>query len=53
MIADASGHLTPAQLHSDLTRAGVDSALSICIYHIKPVHEKKVISEHAPLAERT
>jgi len=44
-IADASGHFTPAQLHSDLTNARLDSKIPIYIYHVKPVHEQKVISE--------
>jgi ribonuclease BN (tRNA processing enzyme) len=44
-IADVSGHFTPAQLHADLTKEKVDYDVPIYIYHIKPVHKKKVISE--------
>jgi cAMP phosphodiesterase len=44
-IADASGHFTPAQLAADLTKAKVGRDIPIYIYHIKPVHKKKVISE--------
>ena len=45
MIADVSGHFTPAQLHEDLTKAKIDYAVPIYIYHIKPVHKKRVIKE--------
>jgi hypothetical protein len=45
MIADASGHFTPAQLHDDLTRAKVDRSIPIYVYHIKPVHHKRVLKE--------
>lgn len=44
-IADASGHFTPGQLAADLARANVGYDVPIYIYHIKPVHKKKVISE--------
>jgi cAMP phosphodiesterase len=44
-IATLSGHFTPAQLHQDLTKAQIDNAVPIYIYHVKPVHNKKVISE--------
>lgn len=44
-IASLSGHFTPAQLHADLTKARIGNDVSIYIYHIKPVHKKKVISE--------
>jgi ribonuclease BN (tRNA processing enzyme) len=44
-LADVSGHFTPAQLHRDLTRARVRSDVPIYIYHIKPVHHKKVVNE--------
>jgi cAMP phosphodiesterase len=51
-IADASGHFTPAQLAADLTKADVDRDVPIYIYHIKPVHKKKVISELRSLGRR-
>jgi cAMP phosphodiesterase len=44
-IATLSGHFTPAQLHQDLTRAKVGFDVPVYIYHVKPVHKKKVISE--------
>ena len=44
-IADASGHFTPGQLAEDLSRAKVPYDVPIYIYHIKPVHKKKVIAE--------
>jgi ribonuclease BN (tRNA processing enzyme) len=44
-LADVSGHFTPAQLHRDLTKARVGNDVPIYIYHIKPVHQKKVIKE--------
>ncbi len=44
-IASLSGHFTPAQLHQDLAAARVDSGVPIYVYHIKPAHKKKVISE--------
>lgn len=44
-IADASGHFTPGQLAADLARANVGYDVPIYIYHIKPVHKRKVISE--------
>ncbi|MGE5172715.1 MAG: MBL fold metallo-hydrolase [Betaproteobacteria bacterium] len=44
-IADASGHFTPAQLRDDLNKAKVNNGVPIYIYHVKPVYEKKVISE--------
>lgn len=44
-IASLSGHFTPAQLHRDLTEAKVEFGIPIYIYHIKPAHRKKVISE--------
>jgi ribonuclease BN (tRNA processing enzyme) len=44
-LADVSGHFTPAQLHRDLTKAKVRNDVPIYIYHIKPVHQKKVIKE--------
>jgi ribonuclease BN (tRNA processing enzyme) len=52
MIAEASGHLTPAELHSDLSRASVGNGLPIYIYHIKPAHEKKVITELRALGRK-
>jgi len=51
-IAEESGHLTPAQLHNDLARASVDNGVPIYIYHIKPVHEKKVINELRALGRK-
>ncbi len=51
-IADASGHFTPAQLHRDLTKAKVNNSIPIHIYHVKPVYEKKVISELKGLGRR-
>ncbi len=44
-IAMLSGHFTPGQLHQDLTKAKVGNDVPIYIYHVKPVHKKKVISE--------
>ena len=44
-IATVSGHFTPAQLHQDLTKAKVGFGLPVYIYHVKPAHNKKVISE--------
>lgn len=44
-VAGLSGHFTPAQLAADLTRANVPFDTPIYIYHIKPVHKKKVIAE--------
>jgi ribonuclease BN (tRNA processing enzyme) len=51
-IADASGHFTPAQLHRDLTEAKVEFNVPIYIYHVKPVYEKKVISELKALGRK-
>jgi len=51
-IADLSGHFTPAQLHHDLTKARVGSDVPIYIYHIKPVHKKKVLSELRALGRK-
>jgi len=44
-IAGLSGHFTPAQLHEDLTKANVSNNVPIFVYHIKPVHKKRVIKE--------
>ncbi len=44
-IATLSGHFTPAQLHQDLTKARIDKGVPIYIYHVKPVHNKKVLDE--------
>ncbi len=52
MIADVSGHFTPGQLHEDLTKAKVDLGMPIYIYHIKPVHKKKVLSELKALGRK-
>lgn len=51
-IADLSGHFTPAQLHRDLTTARVGSDVPIYVYHIKPVHKKKVLSELRALGRK-
>jgi cAMP phosphodiesterase len=45
MIADASGHFTPEQLHRDMAEAEVNNGVPIYIYHIKPAHQKKVLAE--------
>ena len=44
-VAGLSGHFTPAQLHDDLRKAKVRNSVPIYIYHIKPVHKKRVIRE--------
>ncbi len=44
-VAGLSGHFTPAQLAADLARAKVKNDVPIYIYHIKPVHKKRVITE--------
>jgi ribonuclease BN (tRNA processing enzyme) len=51
-IADVSGHFTPAQLHHDLTKARVGADVPIYIYHIKPVHKKKVLAELSALGRK-
>jgi cAMP phosphodiesterase len=51
-IASLSGHFTPGQLHQDLTKARVGYDVPIYIYHIKPVHKKKVISELKALGRK-
>ena len=51
-IAELSGHFTPAQLHDDLIRAKVDLNVPIYVYHIKPVHEKRVINELRSLGRK-
>lgn len=45
MIAGMSGHFTPGQLRADLEKANVDPGVPVYIYHIKPVHHKKVLAE--------
>ena len=45
MIADASGHFTPGQLHQDLTKAKVGHNVPIYVYHIKPAHHRRVLKE--------
>jgi len=52
VIASLSGHFTPGQLHQDLTKARVGYDVPIYIYHIKPVHKKKVISELKALGRK-
>ncbi len=44
-IATLSGHFTPAQLHADLERARIGRDVPVYIYHVKPVHKKRVIAE--------
>ena len=44
-VAGLSGHFTPAQLHADLRSAKVGNDVPIYIYHIKPVHKRRVIRE--------
>ncbi len=44
-VAGLSGHFTPGQLATDLTKAEVGKSVPIYIYHIKPVHKKRVIAE--------
>lgn len=51
-IATLSGHFTPAQLHQDLTKAKVGFDVPVYIYHVKPVHKKKVISELKALGRK-
>ncbi len=51
-VAGLSGHFTPDQLHQDLTKARVGYDMPIYIYHIKPVHEKKVIRELKALGRK-
>lgn len=51
-IADMSGHFTPAQLHNDLAKARVKNTVPIYIYHIKPVHQKRVMNELSALGRR-
>ena len=51
-IATLSGHFTPAQLHQDLTKAKVGFDVPVYIYHVKPVHKKKVISELKELGRK-
>jgi cAMP phosphodiesterase len=52
MIAEASGHFTPARLHNDLKKANLDNSVPLYIYHIKPVHHKKVIEELRALGRK-
>jgi len=51
-VAGLSGHFTPAQLHEDLTRARVANSVPIFVYHIKPVHKKRVIKELRALGRK-
>ncbi|HYA85978.1 MAG TPA: 3',5'-cyclic-nucleotide phosphodiesterase [Nitrospirota bacterium] len=51
-VATLSGHFTPAQLHQDLSKANVGYGVPVYIYHVKPVHKKKVISELAGLGRK-
>jgi hypothetical protein len=52
MIAGLSGHFTPGQLHDDLAKAKVERSVPIYIYHIKPVHQKKVLAELRDLGRK-
>ncbi|HUI67360.1 MAG TPA: 3',5'-cyclic-nucleotide phosphodiesterase [Nitrospirota bacterium] len=52
MIADASGHFTPARLHNDLVKASLDNSVPLYIYHIKPVHYQQVIDELRALGRK-
>jgi cAMP phosphodiesterase len=51
-LAGLSGHFTPRQLHQDLMNARVGTDVPVYIYHIKPVHKKKVISELKALGRK-
>lgn len=51
-VAGLSGHFTPNQLHHDLTMARIGHDVPIYIYHIKPVHKKKVIAELKALGQK-
>jgi cAMP phosphodiesterase len=51
-IAGLSGHFTPGQLHRDLLKARIGNDVPIFIYHIKPAHKKKVISELKALGRK-
>lgn len=51
-LADVSGHFTPRQLHRDLAQANVNSDVPIYVYHIKPVHEARVIRDLRSLGRR-
>jgi len=51
-IATMSGHFTPAQLHQDLTTARIGNHVPIYIYHVKPVHKKRVIRELIDLGRK-
>ena len=52
MIAHLSGHFTPAQLHTDLAKAKVNNSVPIYVYHVKPVHKRKVLSELKALGRK-
>jgi cAMP phosphodiesterase len=52
LIANLSGHFTPAQLDRDLTTAKVEKPVPVYIYHIKPVHKQRVIRELAALGRK-
>jgi cAMP phosphodiesterase len=51
-VAGLSGHFTPAQLAADLDKAKVRHDVPIYIYHIKPVHKKRVIAELRALGRK-
>jgi ribonuclease BN (tRNA processing enzyme) len=51
-VAGLSGHFTPAQLAADLTNARVPYGTPIYVYHIKPVHKKKVVAELKALGRK-
>ncbi len=52
LIANMSGHFTPAQLGHDLAAAKVDASVPIYIYHIKPMHKQRVIRELSALGRK-
>lgn len=43
-LADASGHMTPAQLHNKLTDYQLDDMDVFC-YHIKPTYHERVLKD--------
>ena len=51
-VAGLSGHFTPAQLHEDLTKARIANSVPIFVYHIKPLHKKRVIKELRALGRK-
>ncbi len=51
-LAGRSGHFTPRQLHQDLMKSRIGNDVPVYIYHIKPVHKKKVIGELKALGRK-